>query len=224
MATSSDIAWLNDLLATSHGPLSKRDVAELGASLVVTPAERGQVLIKAGETPAGLWIIRRGVVELVFGVSRRRRVVQLLREGDILGDSFLALHVDSPYTARAMQRCELLYLPAERFQGLLRRHPQLTVWWLSNALARLSKSRTRIVEVLGRTLRERVARLLVDEAVDGALDLPQKTLAEMLGVQRSSLNKVLQELEQEELIGIGYSHVELKDRAALTSLAAGERG
>jgi CRP-like cAMP-binding protein len=163
------------------------------------------------------------LVELVFGASRRRRVVQLLREGEILGDSFLALHTDSPYTARAVQRCDLLYLPADRFEALLRRHPSLAVWWLSNALARLSKSRTRIVEVLGRTLRERVARLLVDEAVDGALDLPQKTLAEMLGVQRSSLNKVLQELEDRGLIGIGYSHVELKDRDALVLLAAGER-
>jgi CRP/FNR family transcriptional regulator, cAMP and macrophage regulator len=221
--TSSDVAWLSGLLHTKRGPVDKRTVEELDAHLVTRIVERGQVLIKAGETPDGVWIIRRGLVELVMGTSRRRRVVQLLREGDILGDSFLALAADSPYTARAVDRSEMLFLPADGFEALLRDHPRLASWWLANALARLAKSRVRIVEVLGRTLHERVARLLVDEAVDESLRLPQKTLAEMLGVQRSSLNKVLHELENQGLVAIGYSRVELKDRAKLLAMASGER-
>lgn len=223
MEGSGDNVWLAGLLDSYKGHLGKRDIADLSASLVPKTVERGQVLVKSGEVPDGVWIIRRGMVELVIGSSRRRRVVQLLREGDILGDSFLALHTDSPYTARAVERSEMLFLPSARFERLLRDHPQLAVWWLSNALSRLAKSRTRIVEILGRTLQERVARLLIDEAIDESLHLPQKTLAEMLGVQRSSLNKVLQELERAGLVELGYSNVALKDRDRLQAMATGER-
>jgi CRP/FNR family transcriptional regulator, cAMP and macrophage regulator len=221
--TSSETAWLFELIRSGRGRVGRREIDELRSSLIARTVERGQVLIKAGEIPTGLWIIRTGLVELVMGTNRRRRVVQLLREGDVLGDSFLALAVDSPYTARVVEKGRLLYLPAERFEALLEDYPALAVWWLSNALSRLAKTRVRIVEVLGKTLQERVARLLVDEAVNGSLHLPQKTLAEMLGVQRSSLNKILREFESSGLVEVGYSHVELKDGKRLKEVAAGER-
>ena len=52
------------------------------------------------------------------------------------------------------------------------------------------------------------------------MELPQRTLAAMLGVQRPSLNKVLKDLERDGLIRISYSTIEVLDRARLTAQAA----
>ena len=64
-----------------------------------------------------------------------------------------------------------------------------------------------------------IARLADDgtEAVDGRVELPQRTLAAMLGVARPSLNKVLKDLERDGLIRIGYSTIEVPDRARLAA-------
>ncbi len=59
------------------------------------------------------------------------------------------------------------------------------------------------------------ARKRRDEATDGRIALPQRTLAAMLGVQRPSLNKVLKELERDELIRIGYAAIDILDPAGL---------
>ncbi|MGH3993189.1 MAG: Crp/Fnr family transcriptional regulator, partial [Pseudonocardiaceae bacterium] len=72
---------------------------------------------------------------------------------------------------------------------------------------------------LGRTLTEQVARLLLDEAVDGQVSLPQRTLAAMLGVQRPSLNKILKELEREGLVGVRYAAIDLLDPEGLAKRA-----
>lgn len=62
-------------------------------------------------------------------------------------------------------------------------------------------------------------QLLVEEAEDGRVELPQRTLAAMLGVQRPSLNKVLKDLEREGLITIGYSAIDITDPAGLAKYA-----
>jgi len=51
------------------------------------------------------------------------------------------------------------------------------------------------------------------------VELPQRTLAAMLGVQRPSLNKVLKDLERDGLIRISYAAVEVLDRARLAARA-----
>jgi CRP/FNR family transcriptional regulator, cAMP and macrophage regulator len=77
----------------------------------------------------------------------------------------------------------------------------------------------RLVSLLGEPLVGQTARLLLDEAVDAVVRLPQRTLAAMLGVRRPSLNKVLKELERNGLIVVRYAAIEIVDTVALTELS-----
>jgi len=65
-----------------------------------------------------------------------------------------------------------------------------------------------------------VARLLTDEAVDGRVRLPQRTLAAMLGVHRPSLNKVLKQFERQRLLEVGYGEIRVLDAHGLARLTA----
>lgn len=60
----------------------------------------------------------------------------------------------------------------------------------SPAAAVQARSHMQIVELLARPLAAQTAALLLDEAVDGAVGLPQQTLAAMLGVHRQWLNRI----------------------------------
>jgi len=76
---------------------------------------------------------------------------------------------------------------------------------------RLTACQARLLALLGGSLTARTASLLAEEAVDGRVELPQRTLAAMLGVARPSLNKVLKDLERDGLIKISYSAIEIPD-------------
>ena len=214
-----EAAWVARCVGRGQSaPLRPDDVTALASLLAVRAFAPGTVLFSGGQAP-GVWIVRSGRIELSVGSGRRRVVVQLLRPGDVDGDIQFLLDMPLPYTGRALSQVTCLYLSGADFDGLLAARPGIARRWLSSVAQRLAASQARILGLLGGSLTAQAARLLAEEAVDGRVELPQRTLAAMLGVQRPSLNKVLKELERDGLIRIGYSAIDVLDRNRLTGRA-----
>jgi CRP-like cAMP-binding protein len=183
--------------------------------LQVRDCAPGQVVFRAGDPAAGVWIVREGRVELSVGAGRRRAVVDLLHPGDVDGDIQLLLGMPMPYTGRVIADAQCLFLPSASFEQLLATRLPVARRWLSSVAQRLAASQARVLGMLGRSLTAQAARLLAEEADSGRVGLPQRTLAAMLGVQRPSLNKVLKDLERDGLIRIGYSAIDILDPGGL---------
>ncbi|MDW5612875.1 MULTISPECIES: Crp/Fnr family transcriptional regulator [Mycolicibacterium] len=192
-------------------PLHPTDLVALAGSLEPRQCVSGAVLFSLGQDPTGVWIVRQGQVELVVGSGRRRAVVDVLRGGDVDGDIPLLLDMPMAYTARALEDSTCLYLDRANFEELLAGHPNIARRWLSSVAQRVSAGQARLIALLGRPLPAQVAQLLLDESTDGTVQLAQRTLSAMLGVQRPSLNKVLKEFERDGLIAVGYAEISIVD-------------
>lgn len=218
-----DAVWVADALVQG-GPVhvGEPDLTELLRALRRRQVDRGTVLYCPATPPAGVSIIRFGCVELSQGTGVHRRVVGLLKDGDVLGDVALLQNAAPPFTARCIEDTELWFLPADDFRRLIAAYPSLAVGWLCNLASRLQRSRRRTAELLGSSLPTRIACLLLREATDGVLHLPQRTIAQMLGVQRTSVNKILNQFAREGLIDLGYGTVTLRDVIKLRLTAGGE--
>ena len=209
-------AWIARCVGRGEAaPLRPDDVAALAGTLRLLEFAPGEVVFGAGGLSAGVWIVRDGRVELSVGSGRRRAVVSVLRPGDVDGDIPLMLAMPMPYTGRAVAEARCLFLASDDFERLLATRPPVARRWLSSVAQRLAASQARVLGTLGRSLVEQTARLLADEADDGRVELPQRTLAAMLGVARPSLNKVLKGLERAGLIRTGYAAIEILDPAGL---------
>lgn len=205
-------AWVARCVGRGEtAPLGAADVTALSTVLQTRALPRGGVVFAEGRAPDGVWIVREGQVELSVGSGRRRLVVHVLRPGDVDGDIAMLLDMPLPYTARALSDAVCLFLARDDFERLLATRLAVSRRWLSSVAQRLAASQARILGLLGRSLTEQVASLLLDEAVDGIVPLPQRTLAAMLGVQRPSLNKILKELERDSLIAVRYAAIDIVD-------------
>ncbi|MFE0138697.1 Crp/Fnr family transcriptional regulator [Streptomyces sp. NPDC059037] len=202
-----------------HAPLNHTDLTALAGVLRPVEARPGSAVTTAGAASNGVWILREGHAELTVGTGPRQVVVHVLRAGDVDGDVQLLLGMPLPYTTRTLDACTFLHLPAADFSRVLDRHPAIARRWLASIAARLAHSQARLVAQLGATLPQQTARLLLAEAEDGTVPLPQRTLAAMLGVRRPSLNKVLKELEQHDVIQLAYRAIHITDPARLIRLA-----
>ena len=212
-------AWVARCVGRGQAaPLRPDDLTALASALEVRSFAPGAVVFGGGQAP-GVWIARDGRIELSVGSGRRRAVVQLLRPGDVDGDIQLLLEMPLPYTGRAVSGVTCLFLAREGFEELLATRPAIARRWLSSVAQRLAASQARILGLLGGSLTAQAARLLAEEAVEGRVELPQRTLAAMLGVARPSLNKVLKDLERDGVIKISYSTIEVLDHARLTTRA-----
>lgn len=202
-----------------NAPLRRADIAALADVLEARTISRDTVMFRRGDRNSGVWIVREGRVELSVGARRRRAVVHVLHPGDVDGDVQLLLHMAMPYSARALTEVTYLHVGAAEFDPLIQRNPMLARRWMSSIAARLATSQTRILGLLGRSLTEQVARLLLDEAERGRVTLTQQTLAAMLGVHRPSLNRILTEMEDDDIIEISYGVIVIADYDRLVDLA-----
>ena len=217
-----EAAWIARCVGRGvSAPLTAEDVVALAGSLGAVELHPGGLLFGADDpASAGVWIVREGRVELSVGSGRRRVVVGVLRAGDVEGDIPLLLGRPLPYTARAVDRVVCLHLPGPAFEQLLLARPAIGRRWLSSVAGRLADSHDRLIGMLGRSLSAQLAALLLDEAESGAVLLPQRTVAAMLGVARPSLNKVLKDFERRGLVELGYGSVHIRDSAALAGISA----
>ena len=215
-----EAAWIARCVGYAEtAPLSERDLTALASYLEARDFDAGAPVFHAGERPAGVWIVRSGMIELAAGSGPRKVVVQMLYPGSVDGDIQLILNMALPYSGRAVEAARCLFLQAASFERLLREHPAVARRWLSSVAARVSRSQARLLGLLGKSLQEQAARLLLDEENAGRVPLPQRTLAAMLGVQRPSLNKVLRDFQRRDLIELGYGHIIIADRESLEALA-----
>lgn len=209
-------AWVARCVGRGQNtPLTAEALSALAATLQSSLVRRDTVIFKAGQAARGVWVVQRGRIELSVGSGRQRTLVQLLHSGDVDGDIQLLLDMPMPYTARVLEDAVLLSLTPADFEHLLATSLSITRRWLSSVAQRLATSQGRLLGMLGRSLTEQVAQLLLDEAVDGQVPLPQRTLAAMLGAQRPSLNKILKQLERDQLIAVRYGAIDVIDAAGL---------
>ncbi len=205
-----DAAWIARCVGRgTTAPLGPEDVAALAGRIAPVEFQRGERIYGDGEGQPGVCIVRAGHVELSVGTPRGRVVVGVLRPGDVDGDVPLLLGMPVPYAAHAVDDTVCLVLAPADFESLLNRHPAVSRRWLSSVAQRLATSHGRLISLLGRPLVAQLAGLLLDEAQDRMVPLPQRTLAAMLGVARPSLNKVLKDLERRGLVVLGYGAIRL---------------
>lgn len=214
-------AWLaRGFGRTDYLPLSPADMAALAHTGSFIEKYQGTHLFREGEPAIHAYVIEKGEVELYRTAGGQRRVVARAGEGNVLGD--IAMFRGEPYisSARAVGPVSAFRFDRDRLMPVLIQHPVITLRWLVAGLGQLEATQRRVLGLMGRTVKEQVAGLLLDEAdAKGAVHLSQSAIATLLGASRQTVNEALSELRQDEAVETGYRRILVKDRNRLGRLA-----
>jgi CRP-like cAMP-binding protein len=212
--------WIAQQLGRPElAPLGPDDIEELAGLLREEHYPAGTTVFRTGDPPTRVGIIRRGAVELSRSLNGRRVVLQILQPGDAVGDIGIFLRITAPYEGVALEDTLILTVEAVRFHRLLEERPRLAMRWLNSVSSRLVSYQTRLTEVLAGGLEAQIASILIRRADRGVVKLSQSSLAELVGGRRTSVNRVLKRLEDQNLVRIRYGQVELVDEARLAMVA-----
>lgn len=220
--TTAGATWAARCISGAGGrrvvPLPAEDLAAFAAELRVRTLPAGAAVFDPRDRPEGVWIIRDGVIELAVDRGGHRLVAQVLRSGDVFGDLPLLLDQPPPYQARAARAVTCLLLPSAALTSLVDQRPAILRLWVTGLAARFAASQARVLALLDGSVLQRVAALLLHEARDGVVDLPQATLAAMIGIPRPSLNRILRKFESTALVDLRYRQVRILSPARLATL------
>jgi CRP/FNR family transcriptional regulator, cAMP and macrophage regulator len=200
-------------------PLAPDDIDALAALLQEEHYTAGATVFRTGGPPDRIGIVRHGVIELSRTLNNRRVVVQILRPGDALGDVGVFLRMTVPYEGVALENTLILTIDSVAFHRLLEERPRLALRWLNSISSRLVSYQSRITELLAGGLEAQIASVLVRRAERGVVNLSQSSLAELVGGRRTSVNRVLKRLEEQDLVRVHYGQVEIVDQNRLAKVA-----
>jgi CRP-like cAMP-binding protein len=181
----------------------------------------GQCLFQEGTPLADVYVLRRGLVGLGRRAQGRRITFLLLRPGDVVGDVAALLGGVALFDAFAVTEARVVVVPAAGFIRALDLRSPFSRQWAIGLGGRVAALQARLEELLGGDLRSRIASLLHHELQDGSrvVSLTQQTIADLLGVPRTSVTRTLKGLQRQGIIEVGYGHIAVRDPAALAAAA-----
>lgn len=214
----SHAAWFAASLSDDDIPsLSEVDLRVLAASIRVVRMPSGSRILSAGQPVDSLAMVRRGEVEVYWGTGPRRYVLEILRAGQLLGDAACLSRSPSPVSARAKGEIVLILLPWESLSCILQSQPPLTHRLLLSMADRMSRLQQKLVDVRSREVRRQLVELILERTGGGigSIRLPQSTLAQLVFGSRTTVNRILKELEREGAIRVRYRQIDVLDPMGL---------
>ena len=211
--------WIARNLATGAlAPLGDRDVRALVDQVGEHRVAGGTFVFRQGDVLDHVHVLRSGAVELRQRAGDHRVAIQLVRPGEVFGDVPLLLGQPAPFDAQAIDDSRILSIEVRHLFALLGERPRLARRWMVSLAERTSRLHQRVGVLLAGGLESRVAMLLLHRAVAGEVRLSQALIAELLGSGRTSVNRVLKDLERGGLVELGYGRVVLVDERGLHAL------
>jgi CRP-like cAMP-binding protein len=203
----------------TDGGLGPAEVEALAQRCPEETLAPGQCLFRGGTPLTNVYVVRRGLVGLGRRAHGRRVTFVLLRPGDTVGDVAALLGGVALFDAFAVTEAKVVAVPAAGFLAALDLQSPFSRQWAIGLGERLSAVWSRLEDVLGGDLRSRIAALLHHEVEAGSrvVNLTQQTIADLLGVTRTSVTRTLQGLQRHGIVEVGYGHIAILDHAALAA-------
>lgn len=186
---------------------------------------RGEPIFLQGALPTGVYCLRRGRVRL-YRTTREGglQVIRWANPGEPLG--YPDFFSEAPYRCRAEAATEaqVCYLGGTVLQTLLRSEHGFVRALLRHLTRDLRAVEDRLLQVVHRPVRKRVAALLLD--LEGTGCIPpagpnRQEMARLADTTPETLARVLTEFHRQGLIQRSRCRIRVKDRASLERLAEG---
>ncbi len=187
---------------------------------------RGTVIFHQGDPGDALHVIATGAVKIVLpSTGGDEAIIATLRPGDFFGELSLLDGGVRSATASAIEQTETLVLDRATLHDLLDEQPALRDALLTDLARELRRLTGHVEELHFLDLAGRLAARLVqlardvEPAADGsvALDWPftQSDLAGMIGGTRQSVNRLLSDLLEQDLVHLERDRLVISDMEAL---------
>ena len=193
---------------------------------------RGQVIFREGEPGRTLYVIERGQVKLsTVAPGGRELLVAILGKGQIFGELEMFDGGPRGMTARTMEHVEAFVLDKHLVQAMLRTRPAFVRRLLELMARRLRRADQAAQDLVFFDASTRLARRLLQlaEEHDGAgpdghevritVRLTQDEVGQMIGVNRSSVNRVLRAFAAQGLVDWNGGLPVILDASRLTEMA-----
>ena len=204
--------------------LTKDEIARLEVEKSCQYHKRGTLLYQEGNRINGFYCVSKGIVKLYkTGIEGKEQIIKFAKRGDIIGFRSILSSEVACTTAKIIEDSTLCYIPGDFLFSLVKTNSNFAMELMQLALKELKEANDFITDIAQKSVRERLAEILVylkqdfDLDNDGVLQisLTREELANIVGTATESVIRLLSEFKADKLIELNGRKIKIINLPAL---------
>jgi CRP-like cAMP-binding protein len=190
---------------------------------------KGGLIFEEGKRANGLFCIISGKVKVTrLTESGREQILHLAGQMDVIGHRALLAGDTYKASAVALEEVSVGYVPRQVFLDLISTDPELAMQMLALLSNDLDLSDSRRLDMATKTVRERLAELLLllkdtygvkEDGITVDISLSREEIAGIIGAAKEVVIRNLTHFKEEKLIESKGRQIRLLDPATLLNIA-----
>jgi CRP/FNR family transcriptional regulator, polysaccharide utilization system transcription regulator len=190
--------------------------------------KRGDILYQEGNRISGFFCINSGIIKVFkTGFDGKEQIIRFAKAGEIIAYRSVLSSEPACTTAKVIEDCQVCFIPSDILISLIKTNPEFSLDLLKLACHELGEANSFITDIAQKTVRERLAEILLLLVNDFGLDennylnisLTREELANIVGTATESVIRLLSEFKTDKLVELNGRRIKILDKKGLEKIS-----
>jgi len=189
---------------------------------------RGDILYQEGNRISGFFCINCGIIKVFkTGFDGKEQIIRFAKKGDIIAYRSVLSNELACTSAKVIEDCRVCFIPSEILIKFIKSNSTYALELLKLACNELDEANSFITDIAQKTVRERLAEVLLLLVNDFGLDnqqflnisLTREELANIVGTATESVIRLLSEFKADKLIELNGRKIRILNTRGLEKIS-----
>jgi len=190
--------------------------------------KRGDILYQEGNRISGFFCVNSGVIKVFkTGFDGKEQIIRFAKKGDIIAYRSVLSNELACTSAKVIEDCQVCFIPSEILIQFIKSNPLYSLELLKLACHELGEANSFITDIAQKTVRERLAEILLLLVNDFGIDdeqflkvsLTREELANIVGTATESVIRLLSEFKSDKLVELNGRKIKILNRRGLEKIS-----
>ena len=190
--------------------------------------KRGDILYQEGNRISGFFCINSGIIKVFkTGFDGKEQIIRFAKAGEIIAYRSVLSSEPACTSAKVIEDCQVCFIPSEILISLIKTNSEFSLDLLKLACHELGEANSFITDIAQKTVRERLAEILLLLVDDFGLDennylkisLTREELANIVGTATESVIRLLSEFKTDKLVELNGRRIKILNKKGLEKIS-----
>jgi len=190
--------------------------------------KRGNIIYHEGNRINGYYCVNSGIIKMYkTGIDGKEQIIRFAKKGDIIGYRSVLSKELACTTAKVIEDAVLCFIPSDSLFELVKNNPSFAMNLMQLTCKELGEANNFITDIAQKTVRERLAEVLLllkdrfelDDNQILNISLTREELANLVGTATESVIRLLSEFKSDKLIELQGRKIKIINLPGLQKVA-----
>lgn len=190
--------------------------------------KRGDILYQEGNRISGFFCINSGIIKVFkTGFDGKEQIIRFAKPGDIIAYRSVLSNELACTSAKVIEDCHVCFIPSEILIQFIKSNSTFSLELLRLACHELGEANSFITDIAQKTVRERLAEILLllvhefglDEEQYLNISLTREELANIVGTATESVIRLLSEFKSDKMVELNGRKIKILNKKGLEKIS-----